>query len=187
VRDRTDNKSTGAQAADTMCWPLIRPGKNDASAVLQDSEGRLMATSENVGLVSDTRLASATEKIDQVSRLHRQGTGVRLNSPGAVRRHHRAADTYAMAWEWRFVDRDRVMHELITSQRAKWIDQCRLKVARSTLYATGRWRSLRQGPTRRPALCRRRVHATGEYRWGSPRISASTTSTCATFRRAWAA
>jgi hypothetical protein len=67
-----------------MRWALTRPGKIDGFAVLQDSEERLMATSENVGLVSDTRLASATKKIDQVSRLHRQGTGVRLNSPGVV-------------------------------------------------------------------------------------------------------
>ena len=47
-----------------MRWPLVRPGKIDASAVLQGSEGRLMATSENVGPVSDTRLAAATEEID---------------------------------------------------------------------------------------------------------------------------
>jgi hypothetical protein len=35
-----------------------------------------MATSENVGSVSDMRLAAATEEIDQVSLLHRRGIGV---------------------------------------------------------------------------------------------------------------
>jgi hypothetical protein len=59
-----------------MGWPLLRPGKIDASAALQGSEGRPVATSENVGSVSDTRLASATEEIDQVSRMHRRGIGV---------------------------------------------------------------------------------------------------------------
>jgi hypothetical protein len=36
-----------------------------------------MPTSENVGSVSDTRLGTATEEIDQVSRLHRQGIAMR--------------------------------------------------------------------------------------------------------------
>jgi hypothetical protein len=94
-----------------------------------------MATSENVGSVSDTRLAAATEEMDQVSRLHRQGIAVRLNSPGAVRRHHRDANTYAVACYWRCVDGDRVLHEFLTSQRAKLIDRCRLDVARRTPMA----------------------------------------------------
>jgi len=45
-------------------------------------------------------------------------------------------------------DGDQVLHEFVTSQRAKLIDQYRLEVARSTLYTSAPWRSLRQRPTR---------------------------------------
>jgi hypothetical protein len=81
-----------------MRWPLVRPGKIDASAVLQGSEGRLMATSENVGSVSDTRLAAATEEIDQVSRSHPQGIGVRLILRVPWDGIIGPQITYAMAW-----------------------------------------------------------------------------------------
>jgi hypothetical protein len=154
-----------------MRWPLVRPGKIDAFAVLQGNEGRLMATSENVGSVSDMRLAAATEEIDQVSRLHRRGIGVgsilRVPCDGIT------GPQMHMPWhgKWQSVDGDRVLHELLTSQRAKLIDRCRLEVARSTLYATGRWRSLRQRPTRRPrfagAACTRR-ESIGGARQGYP-------------------
>ena len=57
-----------------------------------------MATSENVGSVSDTRLAAATEEMDQVSRSHPQGIGVRLILRVPCDGIIAPQITYAMAW-----------------------------------------------------------------------------------------
>jgi hypothetical protein len=42
-----------------------------------------------------------------------------------------------MAWEWRFVDRDRVMHELLTSQRAQYFYTTVQRGARKLLEERG--------------------------------------------------
>lgn len=65
MRQRTDNKSTGAQPDEMGSLSYI-PQKSRLLLRFNAARMRLIA-SERIGSLSDTRIASATEEINQIS------------------------------------------------------------------------------------------------------------------------
>ncbi len=67
VRYRTDNRSTAAQPDSVMSSLSYISQKSRLLRLFKAARMRLMATSENVSSLSEARITSASEEIDQIS------------------------------------------------------------------------------------------------------------------------
>ena len=64
---RTDDKSSGVQTGVAMGSLYYIPQKSRLLLLFKAARMRLIATSENVSLLSEARITSATEEINQIS------------------------------------------------------------------------------------------------------------------------